>query len=891
MPIWKIKDKEKGIFSLENPQNIGDIYFPLTNTQGKIFSWITPFLSGDIKTSIHSYLTKPTTIFDTKNPSCIRTLWLYFNKNDILNISSFWPTDDKISLEAGPLWHELTRKNKSHGLVIETTNFVPEGAAVEIMWIKITNKGKKLKEFTPISSIPLFCRAQENIIDHRHVTSLLNRAFVNSQGIMVKPTMCFDERGHKQNKLAYFVYGFSDRHRSLSGVFSSLDEFCGESGNLTFPQSVYLNKNPAKRKIVSGKENIGGLKFKKHSLKPLSSINIFLVMGVASDASAKKLYQKFNTPSKIYTALNKSKKSWSKVFNNFNLSTGNDLFDFWMRWVALQPTLRRIFGCSFIGHFDYGKGGRGWRDLWQDLLSQVIINPSKIKKTLIKNFEGVRIDASNATVITAQGEFISDRNKISRVWMDHGVWPYLTTKAYIDRTADLNILFEKVGFFKDHQLKRAKEIDESLLLSHDQHLLTDLRGKPYRSSILEHLLIQAVVSFFNIGKHGNVRLENADWNDALDMAAENGESVAFTCMYAANLKSLAELLETLKIQKDVRHLDLAKELTLLIDSPKIRINYSNINTRKKILEEYLEQTKHYVQGQTVKINIEDLICDLNRKADWLIEHVRRNEWLPGLGFFNGYYDNRSKPVEGKINNTIRLSLTSQVFPIMSGVADKIKTKKILKALNRYLKPKNASAFRLNTDFKDIKLDLGRAFAFSYGDKENGSIFSHMNVMLSYSLYTKGFVKEGYSVLKSLFDLSTHRKAQIYACMPEYFNLQYQGLYPYLTGSASWLIYLFITQSLGIGFTYGALKLEPKLLSEQFSKNNTLKANITFDNKKLTLILRNPGKKSWPNYFVKEARINGRKVNIADNTRTLTLNSPQIKRLLSKHTNTLEVLIG
>ncbi len=57
---------------------------------------------------------------------------------------------------------------------------------------------------------------------------------------------------------------------------------------------------------------------------------------------------------------------------------------------------------------------------------------------LLNNFAGIRVDGSNATIIGSKpGEFIADRNKIPRVWMDHGVWPFLTTQLYIDQTGDL----------------------------------------------------------------------------------------------------------------------------------------------------------------------------------------------------------------------------------------------------------------------------------------------------------------------------------------------------------------------------------------------------------------------------------------------------------------------
>ena len=37
-------------------------------------------------------------------------------------------------------------------------------------------------------------------------------------------------------------------------------------------------------------------------------------------------------------------------------------------------------------------------------------------------------------------------------------------------------------------------------------------------------------------------------------------------------------------------------------------------------------------------------------------------------------------------------------------------------------------YRLNTDFGEVMLTLGRAFGFAFGHKENGTMFSHMAVL-------------------------------------------------------------------------------------------------------------------------------------------------------------------
>lgn len=78
-----------------------------------------------------------------------------------------------------------------------------------------------------------------------------------------------------------------------------------------------------------------------------------------------------------------------------------------------RPFLRRLFGNSFVPYHDYGRGGRGWRDLWQDCLALLMLEPEPVHDLLFSSFVGVRMDGSNATIIGSRpGEFMADRNNI-----------------------------------------------------------------------------------------------------------------------------------------------------------------------------------------------------------------------------------------------------------------------------------------------------------------------------------------------------------------------------------------------------------------------------------------------------------------------------------------------
>ncbi len=423
-----------------------------------------------------------------------------------------------------------------------------------------------------------------------------------------------------------------------------------------------------------------------------------------------------------------------------------------MRWVSFQPVLRRIYGCSFLPHHDYGRGGRGWRDLWQDCLSLLIMDPGGVRQMIIDNYGGVRADGTNATIIGAkQGEFIADRNGIARVWMDHGVWPFITTKLYIGQTGDADILKEKVCYFKDAQQERGRNID--CLWNEDYGLKQRCEdGSIYEGSILEHLLLQHLCAFYETGAHNHIMLRGADWNDAMDMAEENGESVAFTCAYAGNLSDMAELLTVLEEEYGWEQAELMEEIQVLLkDSKEL---YNDTCAKQKLLKEYALSCSHNISGNKIKVSLHDIAANLRNKAEWIKEHIRNTEWIAednGGGWFNGYYDNDSQPLEGFSDGKAKMVLTSQVFAIMGGTAEDWQVEKICQSADRYLFNKEIGGYRLNTDFKEEKFNMGRMFGFAYGEKENGAVFSHMSVMFANALYKRGFAKEGYKSLQALAD--------------------------------------------------------------------------------------------------------------------------------------------
>lgn len=865
MEKYEFLDKD-GTFELKNPENYSGLYFPIAGEAG-IKSSITPVLGGDCKIDQNQFVLEPVSVENLHNNRNTRNFWCHMESGESWSAcgSSAKAITERLtdkkeesSLKAGFMWQTLTRTSNKIGLQSKITSFTMVENNVEVMNVVLTNITEKNVSFTPTAAIPVFGRSADNIRDHRHVTSLLHRIETIPNGVIVTPTLSFDERGHKRNKVSYFVVGTDDTNKKPASIFPTVESFIGEGGNLEWPEAVLLDKDGTSAgEDIEGMEAMGGLKFEKATLKAGESKSYTILLGATEEKTEpNKLLDKFSGQEKTEKQLAKVQKYWKEKVN-VTYNTKDEAFNQFMHWVSFQPTLRRVYGCSFLPHHDYGKGGRGWRDLWQDCLALLIMNPDGVKQMLLDNFQGVRMDGTNATIIGSKpGEFVADRNNITRVWMDHGVWPFMTTKLYIDQTGDLEILDEKVTYFKDKQIGRGTKTDTKWNENYGT-LQKEDGVAVYKGTVLEHLLLQNLTAFYDVGEHNHMLLRGADWNDALDMAPDRGESVAFTNAYEANLRELGNILMLYADKKQRRTIEVSNGLVLLLEDGDGL--YNSVFRKREVLKSYLETCEHDVSGVKVEISTRKLAENLLGKAEFIKHHIQETEWIEDGkdgGWFNGYYDNHGRAVEGFFDKQVRMMLTSQVFSVMAGTADEQQIEKIVKSADKYLYVKEVGGYRLNTNFNELKMDMGRMFGFAYGEKENGAVFSHMAVMYANALYSQGFAKAGYKALSSLANQALNfEKSYIYPGIPEYFNSRGRGLYHYLTGAASWYMLTAVTEMFGVKGSLGDLVVEPKLMAEQFHEDGMASIDLCFGKKNWNVIFINKAGKDYPDYSITSAKWN------------------------------------
>jgi cellobiose phosphorylase len=865
IPSW-IFTSPDGNFKLLDPHHTSYLYFPLANDAG-MMSAVTPTLHGDAKTSQHSFLLPPVSVEDLHASRFNRNFWVLINGVDVwsatgnsaLQIAS---NEDIVTLEAGCLWQKVTRENVRLGLRVEITSFVPSTPdQVELMKVTFSNISAHPLSITPTAAIPLYGRSADNLRDHRNVTAMLQRTQCERYGISVKPTLSFDERGHQPNNLTYVVLGVEGDGTAPVGFYPVMEDFIGEGGSFDRPEAIIHGEksfSPA-GSTVDGYETLGGLRFREVEMQPGESHSFVLILAVLDEVDSSNLIKTYASCAQFNIFLEQTVAYWQSRLAVLAFQTGDPQFNAWLRWVTIQPILRRLYGNSFLPYHDYGRGGRGWRDLWQDILALLLMDIGSVDNMLIGNFAGVRLDGSNATIIGNQpGDFKADRNNIPRVWMDHGAWPLITTRLYIDQTGDLDFLLRQQCYFKDSHTHRCAGNDTGWNISHGTEQRTR-EGIVYYGSIIEHLLVQHLTAFLNVGEHNNILLEGADWNDGMDMARQKGESVAFTSLYASNLHQLSRM--ALELQAHgITELEFADELLLLLDTLSLPVNYDSPAEKRARLTEYFNTVQHTISGQKTRVAATHLAADLQIKADWLTTHIRQDEWIQnseGFGWFNGYYDNDGIKLEGDHLNGVRMTLTGQVFPMMGDVATDEQARQQVRSANQYLYDSKLRGYRLNTNFGEVKLNMGRCFGYAFGHKENGAMFSHMAVMYAYALFGRGFVREGFQVLDGIYRQSIDFPvSRMYPGIPEYFNNRGRGMYPYLTGSASWYLLTLVTRVFGIYGILGDLAIEPKLVSEQFDLDGNAGLSTLFAGRMLDIIYKNPMRLEYGEYRVGKISLNG-----------------------------------
>lgn len=900
-PLWRFLPENDGSFLAPFAEYISRLYFPLMNRYG-LKAFITPELKGDIASSFKNYLTAATVTEELHRNVSGRNFWVKIRGeepwsatgNSALQRNQKWNAQrDESEIEGHIGAFVSRRRSDSLGIQSEITVFVPDtDDYVELMKVTIKNISGKPLVFTPYSATPVFGRHADNFRDHRQVTTMFQKVYTEAHGVRVKPAIVHDESGHSVNHVNYVVLGFGKNGGKPDGVWPMMGDFIGEGGSLDNPEAIAKALDPPSYQSgeTDGKEAIGAMRYPIKTLSSGENASYIIIHGITEkETDIREWESKYGDSEKFEQHLRKSLDYWQGIATALSIKTGNNPFDNWVKWVNFQLKCRQIFGNSFLPDFGYGRGGRGWRDLWQDLLSIFLVDPESARSEIINSLKGVRVDGSNATIIgTEPGTFIADRNNIPRNWCDHGAWPAFVVNFYIQQSGDLDILFHEIPYWKDHLIFRTRKKDEEYYATQGEWQKTG-NDEIYNATIFEHLLIQQLSAFYHVGDHNILLLEGGDWNDTYDMAREKGESTGFYAFYAENLRILAHWLETMS-ERGVKHVSLLKEIGPLVGNNNSEIEYSP-GVKQNRIRKYFDGVAHKVSGEKIDLDVHELRKDLLAKANHIAHVIRDSEWIDldgEYGFFNGHYDNNGKPVDGPKPDGVRMDLTTQVMAIMHKLATRDQISELMGSADRYLR--DGKGYRLCTPFKKIDMNIGRLTGFTYGNKEHGSKWMQQNIMLAYGLFKRGFKEKATKIMMEVFALSTDSAvSRIFPGLPSYFGPGDRGAYAYLTGSSTWFILTLTTQIFGVKGVLGDLCLEPNLSSLFFDDQGKASIQCRFRGIALEVIYTCKELAGTDDFHLENIKINGLVPELLQKDENkLIIEKKELDKLCSEDLNLVEI---
>ena len=267
---------------------------------------------------------------------------------------------------------------------------------------------------------------------------------------------------------------------------------------------------------------------------------------------------------KAKKCLEETRAWWKALSDNLCVETEDTNFGNWMRWVIYEPFCRKVTAIRICPTTITDGAAADGAICGSDMLGLFLVDPLSTREDIINNFLGRTDRRQQCHHHWLQTRRICGRSKQYR--------PHLV------RSRDMAILYSQLLYPPDRRLrypaKRHYLLERSFTCairpSTNNGIVRRVTGskaatgKIYRGSILEHVLLQQLSAFFHVGQHNNMLLEGGNWNDTYDMARKKGESVCFFNWYGWNLRTMAEVLETLDA-RGVHEIPILTEAQILLD--------------------------------------------------------------------------------------------------------------------------------------------------------------------------------------------------------------------------------------------------------------------------------------------------------------------------------------
>ncbi len=236
----------------------------------------------------------------------------------------------------------------------------------------------------------------------------------------------------------------------------------------------------------------------------------------------------------VKEALLGTKKYWYDRLSTIQVKTPDASFDYMINgWYLYQALACRIYAKS--GFYQVG-GAYGYRDQLQDASNLTNINEKMSKEQIL----------NNALHQFREGDVLHWWHKelnfgLRSRYKDDYLWLVYATLSYIEKTEDLSILDEQVGFVEGESLSEF-DAEKGIPFTYSD----------YQENLKHHMFLSLEKAMTSLGVHGIPLMGGGDWNDGMNKVGieGKGESVWLGFFLHLIIEKLIKVFDNFNIEYD-----------------------------------------------------------------------------------------------------------------------------------------------------------------------------------------------------------------------------------------------------------------------------------------------------------------------------------------------------
>jgi cyclic beta-1,2-glucan synthetase len=377
----------------------------------------------------------------------------------------------------------------AHEIASELTQYVPLDASIKISRLVLTNRSSRPRRLSVTAYV-------EWVLGSSRSASL---PFISTE--LDAATGAIFARNPWNMGFGSRI-AFADLRGAQSDWTGDRREFIGRNGALADPAAL-AGAAPLSKKVGAGLDPCAAMRT-KIELPPGGRVEVVFLLGEAASADeARSLIARYRAAD-LDAVESEIARKWDEILGAVVVKTPDRSMDIMLNgWLIYQTLSCRIWARSA---FYQASGAYGFRDQLQDGMALAAAQPSLTREHLLRAAARQFVEGDvQHWWLPHSGQGVRTRISDDRPWLAFAV------AHYVDATADVAVLDEKIPFLEGQALEPGEPDCFFAPIVSDR-----------TATLFEHCAL-ALEASLALGGHGLPPMGTGDWNDGMNRVGEKGD--------------------------------------------------------------------------------------------------------------------------------------------------------------------------------------------------------------------------------------------------------------------------------------------------------------------------------------------------------------------------------